>query len=310
MSRLRPEVEADVLLLVTAVVWGCSFVALRSGMRSMGPFAYSGVRFALGTLSLLPLLAWTRRHRVAPRPEPGAPLPLGPRGQVLWSALVGVILFGAANLQQVGLVTTTAGNAGFITSLFVILVPLVRFLHGWPVGRSVWAGAALALAGLYFLSVGPGFAMARGDLLCLAAALFWTGQILLINRLVARMEALAIAVGQFATCAALSLVAAAAWEPAPFAGVRAAAIPILYGGLLSIGGGYTLQIIAQKHARPTHASIIMAMQALFAGLGGVLLLGEPWTPRLAAGGLLMLAGMVVSQLGPEGPEPARENHQR
>jgi drug/metabolite transporter (DMT)-like permease len=298
-----PEARADALLLLTAAIWGCSFVALRSGMRSMGPFAYSGVRFALGTVSLLPLLAWIRRRRDGAPPEPGAPPRHGPLGRILWPALVGVILFGAANLQQVGLVTTTAGNAGFITSLFVILVPVVRFLHGWPVGRSVWAGAALALAGLYFLSVGPGFAMARGDLLCLAAALFWTGQILLINRLVARQEE--IAVGQFATCAVLSLLAALAWEPAPWAGIRAAALPILYGGLLSIGGGYTLQIVAQKHARPTHASIIMAMQALFAGLGGVLLLHEPWSLRLAAGGLLMLAGMVVSQLAPEGPEPHR-----
>ena len=303
----RQALKADGLLLLTAVIWGLSFVALRSSMRVMGPFAFSAARFALGTVSLLPLLAVARRR--GPRaPEPGAPPRLGPRGRAAWAGFVGVILFAAANIQQVGLVTTTAGNAGFITSLFVILVPVIRFLHGKPAGLPVWSGAALAVAGLYFLSVttggSAGFTMARGDLLCLAAALFWTAQILLINRLVARMEALEIAVGQFATCAVLSLAAALILEPAPFAGMRAAAVPILYSGLLSIGVAYTLQIVAQKHAHPTHASIILAMQSLFAGLGGVILLGEPWTSRLVAGGLLMLAGMVVSQLRPELPDQA------
>lgn len=282
--------KADGLLLLTAAIWGFAFVAQRSSVTEIGPYAYNAARFALGALALTPLLVLGKR-RAAPRP--GA---LGPWRKVLWAALAGVVLCVAANLQQIGLVSTTAGNAGFITCLYVILVPVISFCFGRSLGLLVWIGAALALAGLYLLCVGAGFTMAFGDLLEFIGAFFWAGHILLINRLVSRMEALEIAVGQFAVCALLCLAAALVREPAPFAGVLPAAIPILYCGLLSTAVAYTLQIVAQKTAQPAHASIILSMEALFAGIGGVLLLKEPLTWRLLAGGVLMLAGMVLSQM--------------
>lgn len=296
MSLPRQALKADLLLLVTAVIWGFAFVAQRSGMEDLGPFAFSGVRFALGAVSLLPVL-WLQRRRGTTPPYP--PRPLARRAG--WAALAGAVLFAGANLQQAGLVHTTAANAGFITSLYVILVPIVGAFLGKVSGARIWIGAVLAVVGLYVLSIGEGFTMAPGDALVLGGAFFWTGHILLINWLVARMEALEIAVGQFATCALLSLAAALLWEPAPFAGVGAALWPILYGGLLSIGVAYTLQIVAQRSAHPAHASIIMSLEALFAGVGGVLLLDEPLTTRLVAGGALMLAGVVVSQLEPARP---------
>jgi len=305
MTRGQGTLKADGLLLLTALIWGFAFVAQRSGMQSIGPFAYTAVRFALGALCLLPLLALGRRHR---NPAPAGSHPnLGLSAKVASAALAGFILFMGANLQQVGLVTTTAANAGFITSLYVILVPLIGACLGRPSGLRVWIGAVLAVTGLFILSVGAGFTMTYGDLLQLAGAFFWAGHILLINHLVGRMEALELAVGQFLVCALLSLVVALVREPAPFAGLRPAAIPILYGGLLSIGVAYTLQIIAQKTAHPAHASIIMSMEALFAGIGGVLILHEPLTLRLALGGLLMLVGMIVSQLEPRGGH-AGEDH--
>ncbi len=291
MSSTRSTLEADGLLLLTAAIWGFAFVAQRSGMAVIGPFAYGAARFALGAASLVPLLLYLRRRR-----DPAAPRPSRAR-RAGGAALAGIVLFAAASFQQVGLVHTTAANAGFITCLYVILVPIVGALLGRATGGRIWIGASLALAGLYVLSVGDGLAMAWGDLLVLAGAFFWTGHILLINRLVARMEALELALGQFVTCASLSLVAAVLVEPRPFAGVVPAAVPILYGGLLSIGVAYTLQVVAQKTAHPAHASIIMSMEALFAGVGGVLILGEPLTPRLLAGGALMLAGMLISQAG-------------
>jgi drug/metabolite transporter (DMT)-like permease len=201
------------------------------------------------------------------------------------------------------LVYTTAANAGFITCLYVILVPIVSVFLGRATGARIWIGAVLAVAGLYVLSVGDGFRMAPGDLLVLFGAFFWTGHILLITWLATRMEALEIAIGQFVTCAFLSLVAALLFEPAPFAGVVPAAVPILYGGLLSIGVAYTLQIVAQRTAHPAHASIILSTEALFAGAGGVLILGEPLTAKLVLGGALMLAGMIVSQLEPRRAAP-------
>jgi drug/metabolite transporter (DMT)-like permease len=291
MRQADGTLKADGLLLLTALIWGLAFVAQRTGMQSIGPFAYNGVRFALGAAVLTPLLVLGQRRRTEP-----AALPLSAR--IGWSALAGLILFAGASFQQVGLVTTTAANAGFITSLYVILVPLVGACLGRPAGLRIWAGALLAVVGLFILSVGAGFTMAPGDLLQLLGALFWTAHILLIERLVARLPALEIAVGQFATCAALSLAVALVREPAPFEGLVPAAIPILYGGLLSIGVAYTLQIVAQKTAHPAHASIILSMEALFAAIGGVLLLHEPLTLRLALGGALMLAGMVISQLEP------------
>lgn len=292
MSTPKSTLEADGLLLLTAAIWGFAFVAQRSGMAVIGPFAYGAARFALGAASLVPLLLHLRRRR-----DPAAPRPSRAR-RAGGAALAGVVLFAAASFQQVGLVHTTAANAGFITCLYVILVPIVGALLGRATGARIWIAAALALAGLYVLSVGDGLTMAWGDLLVLASAFFWTGHILLINRLVARMEALELALGQFVTCAALSLVAAVLVEPRPFAGLVPATVPILYGGLLSIGVAYTLQVVAQKTAHPAHASIIMSMEALFAGIGGVLILSEPLTGRLVTGGALMLAGMIVSQLQP------------
>lgn len=305
MPQARGTLKADGLLLLTALIWGFAFVAQRTGMRDIGPFAFNGIRFALGALCLLPLLlAGKRKARQTPDgPKAG----LAPLAKTAWAALAGLVLFLGASLQQVGLVTTTAANAGFITSLYVILVPLIGACLGRASGLRIWIGAVLAVAGLFILSVGAGFTMAPGDLLQLVGAFFWADHILLINRLVERMGALEIAVGQFATCAVLSLIVAWFREPAPFAGLVPAAIPILYGGLLSIGVAYTLQIVAQKTAHPAHASIILSMEALFAGIGGVLLLHEPLTLRLMLGGLLMLAGMIVSQLEP-GPVQGGEDH--
>jgi drug/metabolite transporter (DMT)-like permease len=284
-------IKTDGLLLLTAIIWGSNFAAQRSGMSVIGPFAFSAARFALGALVLIPLLILSKRRNAGPA-RPGIP------DRAAWAGLAGVVLFIASNLQQVGLVSTTAGNAGFITCLYVVLVPLFAFFAGKASGALIWAGALLAVAGLWILSIGAGFTMAPGDGLELVGAFFWTLHILLISRLASRMEALEIAVGQFAVCAALSAIVALAREPAPFAGLLPAAVPILFGGIFSIGVAYTLQIVAQKTAHPAHASIILSMEALFAGIGGVLLLDEPLTLRLVAGGTLMLAGMVVSQWQP------------
>jgi drug/metabolite transporter (DMT)-like permease len=293
MTFSAGRLKGDSLLLLAAIIWGFAFVAQRSGMAVIGPFAYSAARSTLGTLSLIPLLIFSKRRSARTGTAPGG---LSTGKKVVWATLAGLVLFAAANLQQMGLVSTTAGNAGFITGLYVILVPIMGIFAGRVSGPRIWAGASLAVVGLYILSVGSGFKMAPGDILELVGAFFWAGHILVINRLVTRMEALEIAVGQFTACSVFSLIAALVFEPSPFAGLIPAALPILYGGPLSIGVAYTLQVVAQKTVHPAHASIIMSMEALFAGIGGVLLLHEPLTLRLVAGGLLMLAGMIVSQL--------------
>ena len=291
----KAALRADALLLLTALIWGSAFSAQRSGMRSIGPFAFNAVRFAIGGLSVLPLLLARRGARAA-GPSGGARPSLSRK--LAYIAITGGVLFFGTSLQQVGIVTTTAGNAGFITCLYVVFVPIFGVAFGRRSGLRIWAGASLALAGLYILSVGSGFRMQRGDLLELIGALFWTAHILVVGRFGGLMDGLELAIGQYFVCSLLSLAGALAFEGAAFAGTLAAAVPILYGGICSTGVAFTLQIFAQKTAHPAHASIILSLESLFAAIGGIVLLGEPLTVRLVVGGALMLGGTIVSQLEP------------
>jgi drug/metabolite transporter (DMT)-like permease len=299
MAISKKVLRADGLLLLAAAIWGAAFSAQRSGMENIGPFAYNAARFLLGALTVLPLIVFARRRQGVRSPS-GGPKPSLKR-KLAYSAITGTVLFGGTTFQQLGLVTTTAGNAGFITALYVVLVPIVGIAFGRRSGPRIWAGAVLALAGLYVLSVGAGFTVSRGDILVLVGALFWTMHILVVGHFGSLMDGLELALGQYLVCAALSLVGALVSEPEPFAGALAAAVPILYGGIFSAGVGFTLQIIAQKDAHPAHASILMSLESLFAAIGGIIILGEPLTSRLAVGGVLMLAGTIVSQLEPSGP---------
>jgi drug/metabolite transporter (DMT)-like permease len=211
-------------------------------------------------------------------------------------SLAGLFLFAGASLQQVGLVYTTAGNAGFITGLYVVIVPIMGLALGQRTHAGTWLGAFLAATGLYFLSITADFTIAWGDLLELIGAFFWAAHVLIIGWLSPRMDALKLAITQFAACSLLSLITAAAIETVTWEGLRQAAIPILYGGLASVGVAYTLQVVAQKDAPPAHAAIFLSMEAVFAAFGGWLLLAEGLTSRGVLGCGLMLAGMLLSQL--------------
>jgi drug/metabolite transporter (DMT)-like permease len=211
-------------------------------------------------------------------------------------AVCGSVMFLGATLQQLGLVTTTAGNAAFVTSLYVVIVPLLGSLFGRKNSLKNYLAALVSVAGLYIITVGGGFTVAPGDLLVLAGSLFWACHILVIDHFAPKMDSVELSAGQFAVCGALSLAAALIFEPQPFDGIISAAVPLLYGGLFSCGVAFTLQIVAQRSAPPAHASILLAFEGLFGAIGGVLLLGEPATVRLFAGGGLMLAAAIFSQL--------------
>lgn len=257
-------VRADALLLLTATIWGFAFVAQRVGMDYVGPFAFNGVRFALGSLSLIPLLfVLDRRPTQARRLLP----PMATATLLRNGALAGLFLFAGASLQQVGLVYTTAGNAGFITGLYVVIVPIMGLALRQRTNTGTWLGAFLAAAGLYFLSVTAQFTIAWGDLLELIGAFFWAAHVLIIGWLSPRMDALKLAITQFAACSLLSLLTALAIETVTWEGLRLAMIPILYGGLGSVGVAYTLQVVAQKEAPPAHAAIFLSLEAVFAALG-------------------------------------------
>jgi len=276
---------------LTAVIWGGAFVAQRVGMDHVGPLTFNGVRFALGALTLLPFALRGDRTTGKEHREH-----LAGKRAVFGAGVTGLVLFGGATLQQVGLVWTTAGKAGFITGLYVVIVPLLGMLwKQWP-GWGGWAGAILAAIGLYFLSITEQFNLAPGDGWVLAGAFFWAIHVLLLGYLSPRVNALRLACTQYAICSFLSLAAAGFAETITIHGLREATVPILYGGVMSVGIAYTLQVVAQKVASPTHAAIILSLEAVFAALAGWLILGETLTSRGLLGCGLMLAGMMVAQL--------------
>lgn len=292
--------RADALLLLTAAIWGFAFVAQRVGMEHVGPFTFNGIRFALGSLSLLPLEI-ARRRRAASSGRDRF------RGPGAWTGglVAGLVLFAGASFQQVGIVYTTAGKAGFITGLYVVLVPLLASFWRHRVGPGGWSGAGLAAAGLYLLSVRGGLRVDPGDALVLAGAVFWAAHVLVIAHWSRRVDPVELALRQFAVCSVLSLATAGALETTTVERVLDAGIPILYGGLLSVGIAYTLQVIAQRDAQPTVAAILMSLEAVFAALGGWIVLDETLSLRAALGCALMLAGVLASQLG-RGAEPVDE----
>jgi len=279
----RAHLGTDLLLMLTAAIWGFAFVAQRAGMEFIGPFLFNAVRFALGTVVLLPLIFLSRGKKLRSQRVP-----------IKYGILTGLILFAGASLQQVGLVYTTAGNAGFVTGLYVVIVPVLGLFWGQSCGKGTWAGAALAVSGMFLLTTAGSSRMLSGDIIVFAGAIFWAVHIQLISRLMKRYDALSLAALQFGCCSLLSGLAALLTEKLSLSGIRMAAVPILYGGLVSVGIAYTLQIVAQKRAHPAHAAIIMSLEAVFALIGGWIMLAEPVTLKGTAGGALMLAAMISS----------------
>ena len=291
--NLTPRGRANLILLLTSVIWGFAFVAQRAGMDHVGPFTFNGVRFLIGGLALLPLIAVLDRGR---RGRGEAVVPLGSRPLLVGGTLAGAFLFGGAALQQMGIQSTTAGKAGFITGLYVVLVPILGLFIGQRTSAGTWIGAGLAAIGLYFLTMQGDLTIQRGDLLVLMGAFIWAGHVQLLGRLSPGTDPIKLAAVQFFACAALSLAAAFAVESVVWADIAAGWAPILYTGLMSVGVGYTLQVVGQRHARPADAAIILSLEAVFAVIGGWLFLNEQLGLRGLVGCGMMLAGILVSQL--------------
>jgi drug/metabolite transporter (DMT)-like permease len=206
-----------------------------------------------------------------------------------------VVLFLGASLQQIGLVGTSAGKAGFITGLYVILVPLLGMFWGKRTHPAHWAGAFLAVFGLYLLSVRGDLSLSRYDLIVLAGAFAWAVHVLLIARYAAEIGPIRLAVFQFLICGLLSVIAAILFETIVFSDIWQGVWPLLYGSFLSVGVAYTLQVVAQRRADPAHAVVILSLEGVFAALGGWLILGEIFSIREIFGSLLILLGVLVSQ---------------
>ena len=282
--------HANLMLLVTAAIWGFAFVAQRVAMDHMGPFFFNGVRFLLGAASLLPLIWFFSRKKAV------ATTTAAKTSVWLAGGVAGTILFIAAALQQVGLIHTTAAKAGFITGLYMILVPFLGLFLRHVTGLNAWLGAGIALIGLYLLSINADFTMSKGDFLMFIGAIFWACHILWIDFIGRRVNALQLSAVQFLSCGVLSMLVAFRLETPSLSSVFLAWESVLFASFISVGVAYTLQVIAQKKAKPTHAAIIMSMEAVFAAMGGVMFLNESLPMRGWIGCALMMTGMLLSQI--------------
>jgi drug/metabolite transporter (DMT)-like permease len=283
-SPIKAPMFNNFLLLLTAAIWGFAFVAQRIGMEHVGPFLFNGVRFALGGISLLPVFFIT-----------GGKSSALDRSSLTAGALAGILLFGGASLQQIGIQYTTAGKAGFITGLYVVLVPLLGSFLGTQSGKYRWIGAFSTAIGLYLLSVNTEFSVNTGDFLVFLSAFFFACHVLYLAKVSPLQNPILLSILQYLIVSLCSILYAFHAERIQFHSLLSAWLPILYGGIFSVGIAYSLQVIAQKKAHPTHAAILLSMEGLFAAMGGALLLGERLTVRETFGAFLMLSGMVISQ---------------
>jgi drug/metabolite transporter (DMT)-like permease len=260
-------------------------------MDHIGPMSYNAIRFALGALTVLPLAL-----RGAPSVWPGT-TPWRARGKTIGGCcLAGVFLFAGASFQQVGLLYTSVAKAGFITSLYVVLVPIFGLVLGQRCGLPVWTGVGLSAIGLYFMTITEALSIGHGDLLELIGAAFWALHVLQVGYLARRVDPFRVACLQFSVCSLLSLIAAGATETMRLTAVRQALIPLLYGGILSAGVAFTLQIVSQRRCPPAHAAVIMSLETVFAVLAGWIVLGEMLTSREIVGALLILGAVLIVQL--------------
>jgi drug/metabolite transporter (DMT)-like permease len=287
MNRLR----ADLLLLLAAFIWGTAFVVQKNANQSMGPVLFVGLRFLLSTLALLPLVRYEARRGAVPLS----------RRDWIQALLVGLCLFAGASLQQVGLVTTTATNGGFLTALYVVFVPFMLWsMTRQPPRALVVAACAVSVAGAWLLADnGQAKHWVVGDLLVLLADLAWALAIVLIGVFLQRTQRpFFLSCVQYGVTAVLGLAVGLGFGPVNLPGIVTALPAILYAGLLSGALAFTVQIIAQRHTPPAEAALIMSLESVFAALAGAWLLAERLTPLGVAGSALILLGVALVEAGP------------
>ena len=278
------------MLLAASFFWGTTFVAQILGMEGLGPYTYAAARFALGVLFIGALWFLYRVKRAEQRRA--GTFRSGFRAGIP----VGLAMFVGVTLQQVALLYTTAGKTAFITTVYIVLVPLAAVLLGQRVRAVQWGGAVLAFAGVYFLSAHGETTINTGDLLVLICSFFWMAQILLIDRYARAVDAIELCFMQMIICTIGSAVLAAIYESFAWGDIWGAAVPILYAGLFSCGVAYTCQILGQAYVEPTQAAILMSTEAIFAAVAGWIILGETMSGVQLLGCALLLGGALMAQV--------------
>ena len=286
---MTKELRATICLFLTSLIWGISFVAQVVGMDFMRPFTFNGISFLLGAVSLIPVILIFEKTK-----------PDAAERKKLWlyGLVCGLILFGASNFQQFGVdLTGSAGKSGFITGLYIIIVPIAGIFLKQRAGKLTWIGAGFAVLGMYFLCVPEKFgSLEPGDWLLFTGAFFWAAHIIVIDKFAPHVSSLRLSQTQFVVSGVLCMVFALTTETIVPAYLLMAATPLLYRGIGSIGIAYTLQIIGQRHVAPAKASVIFSLESVFSVVGGAILIGEVMTGRAYTGCVLIFCGIILSQI--------------
>lgn len=283
------QIRGTLMLLGASFFWGTTFVAQMTGMEGLGPFSYGAARYFLGFLSLSTILYLTRKSRANDRRH-------GKYSHgFLAGIFCGIFLFIASSMQQISLLYTTAGKAAFITCLYIIFVPIAAYFLGKKIFRENWIGAALAIIGLYFLAINEEFSINRGDIILFFSAFFWTAQILFVDKFASKVDLIELSTSQIFVTLILSSIAMFIFEEPELNNFLNAAFPIFYGGVMSSGVAFTLQLYGQKYVEPSVAAILMSFESIFGALSGWILLGEAMSAREIFGCVLMLSGIFATQ---------------
>ena len=290
---MHPRIRETVLPLLAAAIWGSAFVGQSMAGEYLPPFAVNAVRSVVAVVTLAIVIYGFRRWETV---KNGAPKPQDKKKMIMGGILCGTVLTIASNLQQIGLVDTSAGKASFITALYIVIVPLCSIFAGRKLGINVWCAVALATAGLYFLCIQSGFTVQKGDFFVFLCALFFSAHILVIDHYTRFVDGIYLSFVQFFTCMVISGVISLLTEEWTLAGIQYWILPILYVGIFSSGVAYTLQIIAQTGTNPAVVSILLSLESVFGVISGAIVLHERMSGRELLGCGLMFAAVILSQL--------------
>ena len=291
----------NIVLLLTSVIWGVAFVFQRTGMDAVEPITFNAARMASGAAFLIALSAIfdikNQKNKITSAKVDPESAKARKRATVIGGILCGFFLTASSTVQQMGIVHTSAGKAGFITAMYMLLVPIFNLiLFKKKTGKAVWIACGLGLVGMYLLCVTESFTLTSGDALILLCAVLFSGHILCCDRFAPLCDPVKLSAIQFSVAAVSCTVLALIFEKPTLEGIVTAAVPILYCGIMSGGVGYTLQIVGQKHTEPATASLIMSLESVFAVVAGVLMLGERMTRREFFGCVIMFAAIILVQL--------------
>ena len=281
----------NILLVLTALIWGCAFVAQSVGMDYVGPFTFNMARFLIGAIVLLPVIWFMDRQR-----KTGAEKGAGQKTLIIGGICCGIALAVASTLQQWGILFTTVGKAGFITAMYIVIVPLLGIFIGKKVRPLIIGCVAIAVVGFYFLCMTESLCLGLGDFLVLLCAIVFSIHILVIDRFSPKVDGVKMSAIQFLTAAIISAVPTLLWEQPVFTEILQAWQPVLYAGVMSCGVAYTLQIIAQKNADPTVASLLLSLESVFSVLAGWVLLGQGLSLKELFGCVLIFCAIILAQL--------------